>query len=285
MNSTFSWRNCRSIYPVILLFLILLFVGTPTLYGQKADEQTLRKLDTLVTDPEVQENPTQSTSGINTDLQDFFKPDYAGDAASLQDKIDELQRTVDELKLRTEKVENQTSINRLRQEIKRLTQGPDEVSEITLQNGTVVVGKIIAENLDRIIVQTPIGQLTLDRTTIKGISEQEKPHAVVVLDGSYEERNYPEKRAYTGQLINNGLRRADFVRVIFRLHDSKTNIIAQDSTFISGEQVSYLSGVVSESALSPGQKGTFYLEVLLPSGVDSRNISYVTYKVRFDEFD
>ncbi|MCF7839438.1 MAG: hypothetical protein K9N22_01510 [Candidatus Marinimicrobia bacterium] len=263
--------------------MILIFAMVATLHGQKADEQTLRKLDTLVAEPQTPEMVPQAKSGNK--LEQFFKPDYAGDATPLQDKIDDMQRNLDELKLRMEKVENQTSINRLRREIKRLTQGPDEVSEITLQNGTVVVGKIIAENLDRIIVQTPIGQLTLDRTTIKGISEQEKPHAVVELDGSYEERNYPEKRAYTGQLNNKGLRRADFVRVVFRLHDSKTNIIAQDSTFISGEQVSYLSGVVSESALSPGQKGTFYLEVLLPSGVDSRNISYVTYKVRFDEFD
>ncbi|MCF7797200.1 MAG: hypothetical protein K9N11_09820 [Lentisphaeria bacterium] len=285
MKSSTTRRNRKPATTITLLSVNLVFTLAVTLHGQQADEQTLRKLDSLVTDSKTQETPAKAQSQSGSDLKQFFEPSYAGDAAGLQDKIDEMQRKVDALNLRLDKVENQTSINRLRREIKRLTQGPDEVSEITLQNGTVVVGKIIAENLDRIIVQTPIGQLTLDRTTIKGVSAQEKPHALVELNGGYEERNYPEKRAYTGQVINKGLRRADFVRVVFRLHDSKTNIIAQDSTFISGEQVSYLSGVVSESALSPNQKGSFYLEVLLPSGVDSRNISYVTYKVRFDEFD
>ena len=180
---------------------------------------------------------------------------------------------------------HQGSINRLRREIKRLTQGPDQVSEITLQNGTVVVGKIISENLDRIIVQTSIGQLTLSRTAVQNIKVQEKPHAVVELEGNYDERLYPDKRGFQGKVINKGLRRADFVRIVFRLHDSKTNIIAEDSTFIQGETVTFLSGVVSESSLEPDKDGSFYIEVPLPSGVDSRNISYVTYKVRFDEFE
>ena len=281
------WKNSGafrlSALLAALLFVVLLNPGNASAQDQGANEQVLRKLDTLVTDNTGVE-PTLP-SEPKKDLKSFFQTQYDSDSPGLQAKVDQIQQELDQLKIRMEKVENETSINRLRREIKRLTQGPDEVSEITLQNGTVVMGKIIAENIDRIIVQTPIGQLTLDRTTIQGVKAQQKPHAVVVLDGNYEERNYPDKRAYTGELINKGLRRADFVRIVFRLHDSKTNIIAQDSTFISGDKVTYLSGVVGESALEPNKKGHFYLEVPLPSGVDSRNISYVTYKVRFDEFD
>lgn len=246
-------------------------------------QQLLQKLDTLVVDT-TKAIPT-FVGKKTTEPRDFFKTQYSAGDPGLQQRVDQVQQEMDQIKIRLEKIENETSINRMRREIKRLTQGDGEISEITMQNGTVVVGKVIAENMDRIIVQTQIGQLTLDRTTIQGVKAQQKPHAVITMDGNYEERNYPDKRAFTGQVMNKGLRRGDFIRVVFRLHDSKTNIIAQDSTFIAGETTTYLSGVVGESALSPNKTANFYLEVPLPSGVDSRNISYVTYKVRFDEFD
>lgn len=285
MSSQF--KNSRVTVVLTGIFLLGNLMLAPTSFGQdkggEPSQQVLRQLDTLVVDT------TTKVPGVGvkkvTDPRDFFKPKYGADQPILQTKVDQIQQELEQIKIRMEKVENESSINRMRREIKRLTQGPDEISEITLQNGTIVMGKIIAENIDRIIVQTPIGQLTLDRTTIQGVKAQQKPHAVLTLDGNYEDRNYPDKRAFTGRVINKGLRRGDFVRVVFRLHDSKTNIIAQDSTFISGETVTYLSGVVGESALSPNKTGKFYLEVPLPSGVDSRNISYVTYKVRFDEFE
>ena len=270
---------------ILVLGLLLPFPNNLTAQETSGEpsQQLLQKLDTLVVD--TTKVIPSFVGKKSSEPRDFFKTPYSADDPAFQQRVDQIQLEMEQIKIRLEKVENETSINRMRREIKRLTQGEDEISEITMQNGTVVMGNIIAENMDRIIVQTQIGQLTLDRTTIRGVKAQQKPHAVLALDGNYEERNYPDKRAFTGQVINKGLRRGDFVRVVFRLHDSKTNIIAQDSTFLAGETTTYLSGVVGESALSPNKTSKFYLEVPLPSGVDSRNISYVTYKVRFDEFD
>ncbi len=270
----------------LVLVISIITFSFPTLQPAFAQtpsqsESVLQALDTLVT----QTSGTIAAKPDSEPPRNFFKTRYGGsDSFNIDTRVEQLQLQLSDLRSRMEKVESASSINRLRREIKRITQGPDEVSEITLQNGTIVVGKIISENMDRIIVQTSIGQLTLNRVSIQGIKAQKKPHAVVELKGNYEERLYPDKRGFQGKVINKGLRRADFVRVVFRLHDSKTNIIAQDSTFIQGEDATFLSGVVSESSLNPDKEGAFYLEVHLPSGVDSRNISYVTYKVRFDEF-
>jgi len=177
------------------------------------------------------------------------------------------------------------SAPRIRKEIKRLVNFPEKISEITLKNGTVVQGKILSEDLDKIIVQTNIGTLSIVQENIKELKPFDRLHADVVLKGEFEDQRHTDSRVFIGQVTNKGMRRADFVRVRFRLHDKRTTIIAQDSSYISGEPYSFYSGVISESSLSAGESALFRVEVKLPTGVEAKNISYVTYKVLFDEFN
>ena len=224
-----------------------------------------------------------------SDKREFFKPKLEVESSEaavkeLRSEINEIQNEMDRMRIQLREYDD-LSAPRIRKEIKRLVNFPEKISEITLKNGTVVQGKIISEDLDKIVVQTNIGTLSIVQENIKELKPFDRLHADVVLKGEFEDQRHADSRVFIGQITNKGLRRADFVRVRFRLHDKRTSIIAQDSSFISGEPYSFYSGVVSESSLSPGESSLFRVEVQLPTGVEAKSISYVTYKVLFDEFN
>ncbi len=233
----------------------------------------------------------KSTDGTSegSDKREFFDPklkatDSEATIKELREEVNQIQNEMDRMRIQLREYDD-LSAPRIRKEIKRLVNFPEKISEITLKNGTVVQGKILSEDLDKIIVQTNIGTLSLVQENIKELKPFDRLHADVVLKGEFEDQRHAESRVFIGQVTNKGLRRADFVRVRFRLHDKRTSIIAQDSSFISGEPYSFYSGVVSESSLSSGESSIFRVEVKLPAGVEAKNISYVTYKVLFDEFN
>jgi len=202
----------------------------------------------------------------------------------LREEIHQIQNDMDRMRLQLREYDD-LSEPRIRKEIKRLVNFPEKISEITLKNGTVVQGRILSEDLDKIVVQTNIGTLSITQENIKELKPYDRIHADVVLKGDFEDQRHTGSRVFVGQLENKGLRRADYVRILFRLHDKQTNIVAQDSSFISGEPYTFYSGVISESSLSPSESSLFRVEVSLPPGVESKKISYVTYKILFDEFN
>ncbi|NQV15597.1 hypothetical protein HQ531_09085 [bacterium] len=233
----------------------------------------------------------KKTAGTSkgSDKREFFEPTHKvenTDAAvkEMREEIHQIQNEMDRLRSQLREYDD-LSTPRIRREIKRLVNFPDKISEITLKNGTIVQGKIISEDLDKIIVQTNIGTLAIVQENIKELRPFDRLHADVVLKGEFEDQRHTDSRVFIGQVSNKGLRRADFVRILFRLHDKRTNIIAQDSSYISGEPYTFYSSVVCESSLSPGEFSLFRVEVTLPTGMDAKNISYVTYKVLFDEFN
>lgn len=221
--------------------------------------------------------------------KEFFKPalnatDTEKTIQELREQVNAIQNEMDRMRTQLREYDD-LSAPRIRKEIKRLVNFPEETSEITLKNGTVVQGRILSQDIDKIVVQTPIGTLSLSQESIVELKPFDRLHADVVLKGEYEDQRHTDSRVFVGQIENKGMRRADFVRVRFNLHDSRTNIIAQDSSFVSGKPYSFYSGVVSESSLSPTESSVFRVEVKLPAGMTAKNISYVTYKILFDEFN
>ncbi len=224
-----------------------------------------------------------------SDKREFFKPSVEVRGSDslvmeLRKEVNQIQNDMDRMRIQLREYDD-LSAPRIRKEIKRLVNFPEKISEITLKNGTVVQGKILSEDLDKIIVQTNIGTLSIVQENIKNLKPFDRLHGNVVLKGEFEDQRHTDSRVFIGQVINKGTRRADFVRVLFRLHDKRTTIIAQDSSYISGEPYSFYSGVISESSLPPGESSLFRVEVKLPKGFEAKNISYVTYKVLFDEFN
>ena len=78
---------------------------------------------------------------------------------------------------------------------------------------------------------------------------------------------------------NQGLETASFVRVIFKLWSSETELIAVDSSFVDGNQIIYRSGINTDTALKPGSSGQYVVNVKTP--VDS-NVQYITRDVRWE---
>ena len=257
------------IIPLLLLAFCLFIPATPgTLYAQ-----------------------VDSLGGGRTPSppREFFEPEIdlyqMGDPLrQLQQEVREIEDELNRLRMRIDEYDDLSS-PRIRKEIKRLINLPEQISEIRLSNGTIVQGKIISENLDRVIVQTNIGLLSIEQENIVDLKPYDKLHADVKIDGDFEDQHHSDKRVFIGLVKNQGLRRADFVRVVYRLHDKRTHIVAQDSAYISGEPYSFFTGIISESSLSPGATAPFRVEVTLPPGTESGKISYVTYKVLFDEFN
>lgn len=221
--------------------------------------------------------------------REFFEPEI--EAIQSTDQLRQLQAEVraieDELNRLRMRIDDYDDLSspRIRKEIKRLINLPEQISEITLNNGTIVQGKIISENLDRVVVQTNIGLLSIEQESIVDLKPFDKLHADVEFEGDFEDQHHSDKRVFIGLVKNTGLRRADFVRVAFRLHDKRTNIVAQDSAYVTGETYNFFSGIISESSLSPGSTAPFRVEVPLPPGTEASKISYVTYKVLYDEFN
>ena len=77
-----------------------------------------------------------------------------------------------------------------------------------MENGTIIQGKIITETADKMIVQTQIGQLKIDKTHIKSIKNVDP----LVPKIKFQEQKNKEKinssnLTFSGSLFNEGGRR------------------------------------------------------------------------------
>ncbi|MBT3738176.1 MAG: hypothetical protein HOG33_03675 [Candidatus Marinimicrobia bacterium] len=60
-----------------------------------------------------------------------------------------------------------------------------------------------------------------------------------------------------------------------------TELIHQDSVFISGANQKYFSGIQSDTALEPGSTSKFRLVIPLSEGDE---VSYRTYQIRWETY-
>ena len=197
-------------------------------------------------------------------------------------KINELIEDIEALKAQVRDYDSRIRNWDSSVDIFRKIQYPHLTHEIELTNGTLVNGNIIQENSDRMIVKTQIGQLTIDKSdiaTIKNISPN-IPEVDFKGDPTSEEI-YSDHRIFTGEIINNGFRRADFVRVVYKLYSEKTELVGIDSTFIDGSKFTYKSGVISDTALESGSSVRYIVKV----SADSSLVRYVTREIQWDIFE
>ena len=106
--------------------------------------------------------------------------------------------------------------------------------------------------------------------------------AKIDFDGDSNEKIMAESRLYSGTVTNTGLDRADFVRIIYQLWGGETDLISSDSTFIEGTQMVYQSGIITDTALRPGETAEFFLEIKSPS---DKKVQYVTRDIHWDTYE
>ncbi|HPC36135.1 MAG TPA: hypothetical protein P5268_02235 [Candidatus Marinimicrobia bacterium] len=196
--------------------------------------------------------------------------------------IEELRQEIAQIRQQIHDIELRTSTPEIRKEINRLVPIPDITHEIILHNGTVVQGKIIHETIDKIVIQTNIGQLTISKNDISISRQAEKPHAKCVLVGPITPKIFEDKTIYTGKIKNEGERRADFPQIRIQLFDEATNLIAADSIIIAGNYHMFLSGVQTDATIEPGQTCDFEITISYPA---KSKVSYFIPKITWQEFD
>ena len=164
----------------------------------------------------------------------------------IKSSIDVLRQQVDSLKkIISVYEEGKGAMPNINEELLNLIKIPQLRHRIELQNGTVVNGEIIEEDDLGIIVQTSIGQLAIEKDKIIDIGEDLPPSAKVeLLDEPFVDI-YTDREEIIGTLKNVGTKRADFVRVIANLWSPTTQILYQDSVFVSGQNTKYYTGIKS----------------------------------------
>ena len=185
--------------------------------------------------------------------------------------------------LRAKMLDYESRIRNQNSSLDRLNkiQFPHLTHEIELTNGTLVRGTIIQENSDQMIVKTQIGQLTLDKAKVAKIKNISPNVPEVIFEGDAIDEIYPSNRVFAGTVINDGYRRADFVRVIFKLWSERTELIGVDSSFVEGTKHVFNSGVISDTSIEPGYSADYIVKV----DADSALVRYVTREIKWDVFE
>jgi len=216
----------------------------------------------------------QSTTGSL--FNDETKPFYTVDP-----KLEEIESEIALLKEQVIQYQSQISTPNFNTEVLKLLKNPGIKHEIQLSNGTIIQGVIIYENADQLIVETQIGQLQISKDEIINTKDVLPPLANLEFIEDAIEEVYQNQRAYKGSIKNNGLKRADFVRVIYTLHDENSNLITTDSAFISGSKQIFNSGIISDASINPGEFAEFYVVIETTS---EKEIKYFLRDVRWEYF-
>ena len=200
----------------------------------------------------------------------------------LKETVEDIQAQLNDLHARVIEYEMRVSTPTFNTEVLKMIKVPQLNHEINLTNGTLIQGTIIQENMDQIIVQTQIGQLTIDKGNVEAIKEIAPASAKINFDGDADEKIMAESRMYSGTVTNAGLHRGDFVRIIYQLWGGETDLISSDSTFIEGSQVVYHSGIMTDTALRPGETAEFFLEIKSPS---DKKVQYITRDIHWESYE
>lgn len=232
-------------------------------------------------------NNQKSEEKNNSELKEPVNMQYLFNASvepfyNVDPKLEDIESEIAVLKEKVIQYESQISTPNFNTEILKLIKTPIIKHEIELSNGTTIQGTIVYENSDEMIVETQIGQLKINKNEIVTIEDILPPIAILEFIGDGLEEIYQDRRAYKGTLKNIGLKRADFIRVIYSMYDENSNLIASDSSFISGEKKQYNSGIISDASLNQNNFADYYVTVNIPS---DKIVKYFLREVRWEYYE
>tara|TARA_B100001029_G_C15031497_1_gene437277 strand:- start:729 stop:1571 length:843 start_codon:yes stop_codon:yes gene_type:complete len=262
----------------LILFFILLFLSGCSLFkkndpspeetldlqvnpGLSETEEVLESIEEV--EKEIGEIPYEDSSEaqvVETNLV------MSGSFYPIKESLDDLRREMNELKARIVEYETKVSIPSINTDILKIIKTPHLRHRITLSNGTIVHGNILNEDSEKMTVETQLGQITLDKATIKEYTEEDEPSPKVEKYNDWDRLDEGEQWIFKGKVINNGKYKADYVRIIFKIRDESLNLLSTDSAFVDGTKIKYSNGVITDSALYPGDIGTYTVSINAPKG-------------------
>lgn len=203
----------------------------------------------------------------------FFQTDTG--IGLFREKIDSLKGVVRYYDI-TEK-----GVPEIDEDILGILKFPAPRQNITLRDGIIIGGQILAEDRNVIVMETAVGKLVIEKDFIAEYEEKFSTGARVEFEGDYDLIEYPDREEFRGVIRNVGKRKAYFVRVIFFLWDANTNPVGADSAFVHGSTTEFASGVISDASVAPGEKATYHVTVGKMSG---KNVAYRTRDVKCKEY-
>tara|TARA_B100000965_G_scaffold216243_1_gene180888 strand:+ start:1074 stop:1847 length:774 start_codon:yes stop_codon:yes gene_type:complete len=251
-----------------IFIIFLLAINIVACSGSKKKKQNTKKASKTM----IKSEPKNS-SLFNDDTKPFYTVDP---------KLEEIESEIALLKEQVIQYQSQISTPNFNTEVLKLLKNPGIKHEIQLSNGTTIQGVIIYENADQLIVETQIGQLQINKDEVINTLDVLPPLANLEFVGDAVEEIYQNQRAYKGSIKNNGLKRADFVRVVYTLHDENSNLIYTDSAFVSGAKQIFNSGIISDASINPGDFAEFYV-VIETTG--DKEIKYFLRDIRWEYFE
>ena len=189
--------------------------------------------------------------------------------------------------------------------------------EIILNNGSSIFCKIISQDENEIFVETLIGNLTINRSSIVRIVENvvvlEEDHSNTIIEISQDEEteilsdaNLIEQRKaqssasiilmgdinemkdksgntiFAGQLKNIGTERADLVRIDFILRKNFQGDTDRLTAYATGSSHIFKdTGIISNSSIKPGALGDFKL--IIPNSIG--NFIGYSYELHWDSYE
>jgi len=266
------------------VILLLLLAGrilaqesadTATAETQKMDEITVQESipDEQETDAPIPQLRIEDAKEALLDTgESFFE---------FEPRIDKLENEIDSLKKMVKFYQQSQGMPTLDKELLNLIKIPQMQHRVELTNGTVIFGELIEENVNFIILQTSLGRLKIDTNKVVHITEAVPLSAKIEIVGEPFINAFPDREEITGMIKNTGKSRADFVRVIAYLWAKTTDLAAKDSSFVTGTETSYSSGVITDTALEPG--ATTQFKVIVPLSGEKQEVEYRTYDLRWTE--
>ncbi len=232
-------------------------------------------------------DPDQTVTAGKANIENIMTQEFPQDLPvaqfyKLEESIEDIQRQIAQLKIRVMEYEKKSPETNYIEKLKKLIDENYFAHKITLKNGSIIEGTIENDRVEDILVNTKVGKLTIEKKEIEFIEDLISPEPKIVFIGHGKEQVFDDYHLFTGKVMNQGGRRGDFVRVIYQLWGENTQIISSDSVFVTGTQVKYKSGIITDTALEPNQSVQFSVQVSI---VGEMPISYVTREVSWLTYD
>ena len=200
----------------------------------------------------------------------------------LEKSIEDIKRQIVQLQTRVTEYAYKPSETNYTEKLKKLIDEPSPIHKIILKNGSIIEGTIEKDDIANIMVNTRVGKLLIKKNEIENIEDLILPMPDIIFIGHGQKEIIESYYLFSGKVLNQGGRRGDFVRIIYKLWGEDTQIISSDSAFVAGTQVRYKSGIVTDTSLDPNQSAHFSVQVSIESEIP---ISYITREIHWLLYD
>ena len=252
-----------------IISILLLFYNCSIFNKNKKNETINSKSDIKIVD----DISSEDSNSKKTNMLDNSEPFYP-----VKESLDDIQSQINELRARVIDYETKINIPTINTDMLKMIDYPHLQHEIETTSGNVIRGNILKEDMDKIIIETKIGQITIEKRAVVSVHTLDPLTANLELDQEPTEKKFSDKIRYSGTVSNKGGARADFVRVIFYLWGEDANLIAADSAFVDGATRISNSGIIYDTALYPNESAEYEVDVPIDN---ADKIQYVTRDIKY----